>query len=331
MKPVSVLIVIVNYRTPSLALDALASLEAEVTARGDAHVVLVDNGSGDGSAEAIATGMAEQGLSGWCTLLPITENRGFAAGNNEALRWYQRQTGELPEYTWLLNPDTTAHSGAVGALVDFMAAHPQAGIVGGRCLWEDGAIRFTAFRFPSLATEITNAVAFGPVTRLLGNKASVLPIADRPTRADWVSGSSLMIRRAVIERIGLMDEDYFLYFEESDYCAKATDAGFEIWTEPASVITHIGGQSTGVTGAARAANRRPRYWFAARARFFVRRYGAAYAHVTNLSWLLAYPIGRMLFALRRKDRGDPPLFWWDFLRHYYGPGGIMYKVREMRG
>ena len=325
MTPVSVLVIIVNYRTPALALEAAASLEAEVLARGDSHVVIVENGSGDNSAEIIAAGIAERGLGAWCSLLPVVENRGFAAGNNEGLRWYQRETGGLPEFAWLLNPDTTAHPNAIGALLAFMADNPNAGIVGSRCLWEDGRIRFSAFHFPSLASELTHAIAFGPITRLLGDQEVVVPISDRPVRADWVSGSSFMIRRAVIERIGLMDEGYFLYFEESDYCARAADAGFEVWTVPQSVITHIGGQATGITGAQRGSKRRPRYWFAARARFFARRYGAAYANLANLAWLFGYPLGRAIDAVRGKKRDDPPFFWLDFLRHYYGLGGLMYR------
>src|SRR5207247_1848411 len=80
--------------------------------------------------------------------------------------------------------------------------------------------------------ELTGAVQCGPLARLLGGRSVALPIPETPMRADWVSGSSLMIRREVIERIGLMDEGYFLYFEESDYCARAGDAGFEVWTVP---------------------------------------------------------------------------------------------------
>jgi GT2 family glycosyltransferase len=330
MPQTSVLIIIVNYRTPALALEAAASLEAEVAARGDTHVVIVDNGSGDGSAEVLAAGIVERGMKKWCDLLPVAENRGFAAGNNQGLRWYEERTGALPDFTWLLNPDTTAHPGAIGALTAFLTDQPRAGIVGSRCLWEDGRIRFSSFRFPSVATELAYAIGFGPITRLLGHREVVLPIAEQPTRADWVSGSSFMIRRAVIERIGVMDEGYFLYFEESDYCARAIDAGFEIWTVPESVITHIGGQATGLTGAQRRLNRRPRYWFAARARFFVRRYGSAYANLANILWLLAYPVGRLIGAIRRKRRDEPPFFWWDFLTNYYGRRGLMYGIGKIR-
>lgn len=330
MKPVPVLVIIVNYRTPELALAAAASLQDEVRTRGDTHVVIVDNGSGDNSVDTLSAGIARHGFHRWCTLLPVDLNSGFAAGNNAGLRWYQRETGgQLPRYSWLLNPDTLAHAGAASALISFLNSHPAAGIAGGRCLWEGGEVRHSAFRFPSPASELMGAVNFGPLTRLLARREVPLPIPSVPTQVEWVGGSSFMIRREVIERIGMMDEGYFLYFEESDYCARAIAAGFEVWTVPDSVITHIGGQSTGVTGAARRLNRRPRYWFYSRARFLTRRYGPGMAHLANLLWLAGYPLGSALALLRGRRRDDPPRLWRDFLTHYYGRNGLMYDTDEM--
>lgn len=328
MTPVSVLVIIVNYRTPALALAAVASLEAEVSARGDAHVVLVDNGSADGSAEAMRAGLAAREIEGWCTLLPVERNGGFAAGNNEGLRWYERQAGAPPEFVWHLNPDTLAHPGAIGGLVRFLRDRPAAGIAGTRCLWEDGRARASGFRFHSPRTELIAALGLGKVARLLGGGVAIDPPAS-PMRVDWVSGSSFMVRRAVFDAIGMMDEGFFLYFEEADFCSRAAAAGFETWSVPASVVTHIGGQSTGLTGAGRRINRRPRYWFAARARFFLRRYGVARTHLANWLWLLGYPLGTLIYALRGGRREDPPRFWRDFLVNYYGRGGLMYHPERL--
>lgn len=329
MDPVRLLVAIVNYRTSGLALDAVAAIADEVRARGDTHVVVVDNDSRDGSPEAIAAGIAERGFGDWCTLVPLDRNGGFAAGNNAAVRWHQAQTGALPELVWLLNPDTRAHPGALGALVDFLTAHPRAGICGSRCLWEDGRIWASAFRFHSPRSELNDALQFGPVTRLLGDVEIALPPSDAPRRVDWVSGTSFMITRALIERIGLMDDGYFLYFEETDYCARAEAAGFETWTVPASRVTHIGGQSTGVTGTARAQKRRPRYWFFSRGRFFTHRYGVAGTHLANFLWLTGRPFGRLIAWLRGRPTDDPPHLWRDFLTAYYGPKGLMYRPRTL--
>ncbi|MBO9714530.1 glycosyltransferase family 2 protein [Sphingomonas sp.] len=329
MHEAAILVVIVNYRTPDLAVDAVASLADEVRARGDTQVVVVENGSGDESAAVIAAAIEAHGFGDWCALVVSERNGGFAAGNNVGIRWYQdRHGGALPAQVWLVNPDTRAEPGALGALVDFMDAHPQVGIAGGRCLWEDGSTRYTAFRFHSPRTELVSAVNFGPVTKLLGKAQVALPIPEAPRRVDWVSGSSFMVRRAVIEAIGGMDEGYFLYFEEADYCARAQDAGFEVWTVPASVITHLGGKSTGVTGASRTLNRRPRYWFASRARFFIARYGRARTHLANLLWIIGYPLGTLIGRARGRPRADPPRFWRDFITNYYGAGGLMYRPAE---
>lgn len=327
--PAPILIVIVNYRTPECTAAALSAIAPEVVARSDAHVVVVDNGSGDASVTIIEDSIRRLGAAFWCTLLPLADNRGFAAGNNAGIARYRDDTGGLPRLIWLLNPDSIAQPDALGALLDFMGAHPEAGIVGGRCLWPDGGIRHSAFRFPSPASEALAALDFGALNGLFADHVVAMPIFDTPCRADWVGGAHMMIRGEAYERLGPMDEGYFLYFEESDYCARAADAGIARWHVPASSIVHIGGQATGVTGKGRPRDRRPRFWFASRARFFIRQHGVAATHLANLLWLLLYPPGFLLARLRGRPRHDAPRLWRDFLRHYYGPGGLMYRPKEL--
>lgn len=326
MMTASILVVIVNYRTASLAIDALTAIVPEAKARGDVRAIIVDNGSADGSAEQIAGAISAIGISDWCSLLSLESNRGFAGGNNAAIAEYRRETGQLPDHVWLLNPDTIARPDAIGALVRFMETHPDAGIAGGRCLWPDGRPRHSAFHFPSPLGELVGALSFGPLSRLLPRYDIAIPLSDAPARVDWVSGSHLMMRGTVIDAIGPMDEGYFLYFEETAYCARAADAGFACYHVPDSRIVHIGGQSTGVTGQARK-NRRPRYWFASRARFMIGRYGKAWTHIANVLWLLAWPPGRVLARLRGRAEPAPPGLWCDFVRHNYGAGGLMYGDR----
>ncbi len=331
MNPAPILVLIVNYRTAALTMRAVETILPEVRARGDAWILIVDNGSADGSAEAITAGIDHLNAADCCSLLAVEDNHGFGAGNNAGIDAYRSaHDGRWPEFVWLLNPDTEALPHALGAMVDFLADHPTAGLAGGRCFRVDGTIRHSAFRFHSPLTEFVTALDVGPVRRWMSQHDVVLPLSEQPIRADWLSGSHLMIRGSVLEHIGAFDPGYFLYFEETDFCARAADAGFEAWHVPASRIVHIGGQSTGVTEQ-RARDRRPRYWFASRARFLLHRHGMAKTHLANLLWLLAAPIGSLMARLRGRPRRDPPHLWWDFLRHYYGPMGLMYRPGEIAG
>ena len=127
----------------------------------------------------------------------------------------------------------------------------------------------------------------------------------------------MMVRASVFDRIGLLDENYFMYFEETDFCLRAARSGIECWYLPEGRIVHLVGQSSGVTGAARSKKRRPQYWFASRSRYFRRNLGSAALHAANLLWLLGYPLASLLLAVRGKKRDEPPLLWWDFLRFNY--------------
>lgn len=333
MIPAPILVLIVNYRTPALTAQAIEAVAAEVKTRGDAHILVVDNGSGDGSAAKIKAAIGQLDAGDFCSLLALETNAGFAAGNNAGLDHYRRAAtaigaNPVPSHVWLLNPDTIAERGALGALVDFLAERPEAGLVGGLCLHPDGRPRFSAFRFHSPLGEFVTSLDFGPLRRLMWRHGVVMPLLDHPFRAEWLSGSHLLIRGSVIERVGRLDERYFLYFEETDYCARAAEAGFEAWHVPASRVIHIGGQATGFTDS-RPAERRPRYWFASRARFFLRRYGVVATHLANLLWLLGAPPGALLARLRGRPRNDPPRLWRDFLCHYYGRAGLMYRARDL--
>jgi GT2 family glycosyltransferase len=141
-----------------------------------------------------------------------------------------------------------------------------------------------------------------------------------PEKVDWVSGASMMVRREVFEKIGLLDAAYFMYYEETDFCLRAARAGFECWYVPQSRIIHLVGQSSGVTGAQKAAKRRPKYWFDSRKRYFSVNHGWLTAQAANLLWLSAYPVGRIWERIRGKPNENPPMLWWDFLRYNYFSG-----------
>lgn len=307
------LIVIVNYRTPDLTVDCLRSLEPEVTTLGEGtcRVVVTDNLSGDGSADALARAVRENGWEGWCEVRPLDRNGGFAYGNNRALP----PVPDLPSYVMLLNPDTVVRAGAMKTLLDFADAHPRAGIVGSRLEDPDATPQTSAFNAPSLASEVESRASFGPVSALLRPWCLAPPAKNRAHRCAWVAGACMLVRREVFEQIGLMDEGYFMYFEEVDFCVRAARAGWECWYVPEAHVVHLVGQASGVTDVKRPAKRRPAYWFESRQRYFQKNHGLAYAVLADMAWVAGHAIRRANFALRGRPNNDPPLVLRDFVWH----------------
>lgn len=310
------LVVIVNYRTPGLTVECLQSLAAEVkTVAGGTRVVVTDNASGDDSVEQIRGAIETNGWD-WVTLVPLPKNGGFAYGNNRAIE--PALAGEdKPQYVYLLNPDTVVLPDALRELVKFLDANPNVGIAGGRAVNPDGSVRNSAFRFHTVLSEFEGSIRLGVVTKLLKKHVVAEPPPEQPQQVDWVSGASMIVRREVFEKVGLLDEGYFMYFEETDFCLRAARAGFPCWYVPSSKIIHLVGQSSGVTGARRAAKRRPAYWFESRHRYFRRNYGAWKTLAADLLWTGGFAVSAVLMKLRGRPRSDPPWFWWDFVRYNY--------------
>lgn len=303
-------IVIVNYCTPRLTLDAVESVMPQL--RADDRVYVVDADSRDDSVEKLTSALANKTQ---IELMPLTVNRGFAFGNNEAIR-KALATAEPPDFFLLLNPDTVVRESAVTILVDFMQTHPDVGLAGSRLEDPDGSTQLAARRFHGIFSELDEGISFGPISKLLHRWHISEPEHAHPHPTDWVPGAALMIRREVFETIGLMDESFFLYFEEVDFCYRAKQAGFECWYVPQSRVIHLVGQSSGVTSAR--LGRRPRYWFESRARFWLKHYGIAHKFCSDLAWAG----GRIVFHLRsliqRKPNPYPPHLLLDFVRFNFG-------------
>lgn len=310
-KPVT-WIITVNYRTADLAIESLHALVPQRAALGDGRVVIVDNASGDGSAEKIASVIRLQKWSSWVSLAPMNRNGGFAFGNNVGFSQALSAVDHV-DYMLLLNPDSLARQGAIEKLVSFMDKHPEVGIAGSRLENADGGIECSAHTFHSPISELVEGARLNLLTRFLSNYEVTPPLRNEAHRCDWVSGSSMIIRRKVIEDIGLMDEGFFLYFEEVDFFQRAAKAGWQTWYVPESIVMHIEGASTGI----KSTNRRPAYWYNSRRRYFVKHYGVMGLIVADL--LLS--IGRLSFWLRRFVRlgaqgkqQDPKWFMFDLLR-----------------
>jgi N-acetylglucosaminyl-diphospho-decaprenol L-rhamnosyltransferase len=295
--PLDIAVVIVTFRSAQFTSDSLRSVAAErSSAELRIRAVVVDNASGD--LPAIANAVTANGWSAWvtCVLAPI--NGGFAYGNNLGIQ--QAYANGAPAYVHLLNPDTQVRQGAIASLVQFMEARPNVGIVGGSFENLDGADWPFAFRFPSMLGELDARLEVGLVTRLLRPWVVPRVMTKTPQPVDWVCGASMMIRPAVFAAIGGLDENYFLYFEETDFCYRAKQAGFSTWYVPESRVMHIAGQSTKVDERNAAPKRMPRYWFESRRRYFAITYGVRRAVMIDIVALLAHALGwlKRIFLLR---------------------------------
>jgi N-acetylglucosaminyl-diphospho-decaprenol L-rhamnosyltransferase len=321
-----VLVVIVSYRVTDLTIDCLRSLSGEVGRCPGIRVVVCENGTGGDAEERIRRAIVENGWGSWVNLTAIYPNRGFTGGNNAVIR-PAIQSDDPPEYILLLNADTVVEEHALDTLVAFMDEHPKAGIGGSMLLAPDGTVEASPFRFPGITTELNRGLRIGVVSKLLSPWGWVIPKRDGPVRAGWVSGASLIIRRTVLEQIGLLDEGLYTYFDDPDICLRAARAGWETWFVPASRVTHLAGASTGVTGN-RTPSRRPAYWFQARRRFFLKNYGACYTALADAAFIMGFAVWRVRRRLQRKPDIDPPYMLIDSIRHSVFCAGISVPVVE---
>lgn len=223
--------VVVSWNTADLLAACLTSLREHAAPGRSMEVIVVDNGSTDGSSELVA----EQ----WphVRLIANPDNRGYQAANNQGMRIAR---GDV---LLLINADAMLQPGCLDALLARLATDDRSAIVGPRLEYGDGSFqRWTAGRLPTLSAV---AASFLFLDRLFP-RAGVWLGRDlrRPAVVGWVSSACMVVRRAAIDDIGLMDERFFAYMDDVDLCARAAEAGWRVWYEPGAVATHLMGQST---------------------------------------------------------------------------------------
>jgi GT2 family glycosyltransferase len=225
---------IVNWNTCEDLACCLASLQH---GQGDLEyeVWVVDNGSTDGSVEMVQTQFPA------VHLLQNAANVGFTVANNQSLRACRGR------YALLLNPDTLVHDGALGRLVGFLDRHPEAGVVGVKLLNPDGSVQYSCRTFPTLGAVLFRGTPFGrlfPRNRYTREYLMQDWRHEEVRTVDWVSGAGMAVRRSVWEQIGLLDERFFIYCEDMDFCKRVHAAGWHVKYFPGAVVTHVIGRTT---------------------------------------------------------------------------------------
>jgi GT2 family glycosyltransferase len=312
MVELDIAVIIVTYRCADLTIESLRSVDAERSTAGfRIRAVVVDNASGD--LPAIASAVDANGWSPWVNLVLAPKNGGFAYGNN--LGTARAYAERAPSYIYLLNPDAQVRAGAIRSLVHFLEDHPRVGIAGSSFENLDGSDWPIAFRFPTLLSELLGGLEFGPLNRLLRPWMVAQHMTKTPQPIDWICGASMMIRPITFSTLGGMDENYFLYFEETDFCNRARKADYPTWYVPESRVMHITGQSTKVTGRTAGLKRLPAYWFESRRRYFAVTYGIGRAILIDVVAITAHSLGWLKRAATMKRSRAVPYFMRDLLRH----------------
>lgn len=238
---VDISIIIVSRNTRELLRACLRSIVAQTDDLA-IEVIVVDSDSSDGSAAMVRREFP------WVISLEPGENTGFARGNNLGIR---RAQGAA---VLLLNPDTEATPGALRALHDALIADPTVGVVGPRLHYADGSMQPSRRRFPTLATALVESTVvqewWPDHPAIARYRMADLP-DDRPHDVDWLEGACLLARRAVFDRVGLLDERLFLYSEEPEWCWRVRRAGWRVRYVPSAVVRHHEGMSTGQNVAVR--------------------------------------------------------------------------------
>lgn len=296
MEPIDLAIVIVNWNGRDLLARCLRSIAATA---GDLRyaVYVVDNGSTDGSREMVRAEFPS-------VLLREPEaNLGFAGGNNVALRAILAGA-EVPPYILLLNPDTIVQEGALQALVHAMAADPTMGMAGALLLNEDGSFQASYVDFPTLGQEFMILTGLGRKLKGSWYPSYSLRESAEQRAADYVIGACMLVRSAALAQVGLMDEGFFMYSEETDWCYRFHKAGWRVTFVPQSVIIHLGGGSTRQVRAAMLVE-----LYRSRVRFFRKHYGPLPAFGLQALLVGMNLVKSARALLPRPAGGTPPLSW----------------------
>jgi GT2 family glycosyltransferase len=314
-QPPKILVILLNFRTAQMTLRAAEAALADMPA--GAELIIVDNASGDGSAEVLQRAVTVRGWGAGDRVRMIASqvNGGFGAGNNIGMR-AGMSDGTSPDFYYILNSDAFVDRGCIAALLSHLQAHPKAGFAGSHVRGDDDEPHCTAFRFPSIAGEFEGAARLGIISKMLRGAIVAPPLPQDTTKVDWVAGASVLVRGEMLREIGLFDEVFFLYFEETDLCKRAANAGWECWYVPPARVVHIGSVSTGM----KEWQRMPPYWFASRQHYFTKNHGRVYAKLAWAARLAGGAIHQLRCAISSRKPQDAPYFQRDLLRHGLGFG-----------
>ncbi len=316
--PSRLVIVIVCYRAVDLTIDCLKSLEPEIAANPGVGVIVCENGTGDGAEQTLQNAVLENNWDKWVEIRAIHPNRGFSGGNNavldEVLTWT-----DPPEYVLLLNADTIVRPGAIGQLLATASISPEADIFAPRLENADGAPQVSCFRDFRPLGELLTASKLGFLFQLLPKYVVPGGPAEASSPTDWVSFAAVMLRHRLMQDIGVLDAGYFLYFDDPDFCRRASANGAKTIVVPDAAIVHLQGQSNPLESLKRAKKRKPWYFFRSRSRYYAKYYGRLGLLTANLFWELGFVTALTLRLALRRPLPSSKREWLDIWLGFLNP------------
>ena len=276
-------VVIINYKTAGMLIDCLESLLPEMQGI-NAKVVVVDNFSQDDSLLLIQQWIDDQAVGDLVLLLASTENSGFSGGNNTGI------SAVNADYYLLLNSDTLVRQGAIALMLNAAVEDLEVGLVSPRLEWPDARPQESCFRFHTPISQLIGSANTGLITHLLKKYNVPYAVSNQLGFYDWTSFACVLVRAEVFKEIGLMDDGYFMYFEDVAFAYYAQQAGWKVLNVPDAHVVHLRGGSSPLKSQAKLRKRLPRYFYESRTRFFYQVYGWFGLLLANMFWTLGYGI-----------------------------------------
>jgi len=307
---VDLLVVILSWNVRDLLRQCLESVASGRPLSANyppltTEIIVVDNASSDGSVEMVRAEFPA------VRLIANQTNRGYTGGNNDGIA---AATGR---YVMILNPDTRVLADALAAMVGYADAHPDVGVVGPQLLNPDGSVQSSRRRFPTLMTGLFESTWLQPLApRDVMRRYYVL---DRPDdmiqEVDWLFGACFLVRREMIQQVGVLDEGFFMYSEEMDWCRRIRQAGWKVVYLPEAQVIHYGGKSSDQVAA-----QRHIYFQTSKVRYFRKHHGALTADVLRVALLamyagqLALEAAKGVLGHKRALRRERVRAYWQVLR-----------------
>lgn len=297
-------VIIINYKTPAMTIQCAESALADMEQRSSC-IVIVDNNSADGSDQILSEWITRSQLADKVRLVLSQKNRGFSGGNNLGINTVSSR------YYMLLNSDTLIRRGAIDSLLSTLSEATSIGIVSPRLEDVSGEPQISCFKFHSPISEFIDIANTGLLTRLFILFNVPCPIENEISFPEWTSFACVILSAKMIEDIGLMDEGYFLYYEDCDYSRLAKSKGWRIANNPNAHVVHFRGGSAELKHNKKLRLRLPIYYFDSRARYYKKHYGILGLFAANILWTTGRMISKFREIIQSRPRAASEKQWLD--------------------